>query len=480
MEEGRMLIRLREEERGMAMVVALMVSFVVMLLSVFVVQLSLHNSAQSAYDRERVTSITAAEAGIDQMWASLQSTNPASLPCASPATGTVSSGPGTGSYSVSAVYYDSSGATMSCPLSSTATPAAAELTSTGTTVGQATRKMQSYATLTPIRTGLNAAIISNSGTSFANSFTLNGNGSDNADIYVDTGDLDVSNLPAIHGNVYVPTGAYSQTNNSVVYGNVWANGSITINNPATITGNGTSSTSSITKTGGNGGTINGNATAGTTINASVTVGGTKSPNSPQGAPPSMPIPPACWSTSGSCTGQSSAWTTSPNNYTVHTDTDCTAARTYLETGTLTGDIVERITSVCNLNIANNDSINFTGNLAIFTDGSITMNQQNNWNGSAGKNLYLIVNYRSGLTCGTYPGSYDITTSNNSNFNNVQVAFYTPCTISIANQNAFSGQILGNSVQITNNATINFKPTLIPGTGTITGFTQSIVYLREAA
>ena len=51
----------------------------------------------------------------------------------------------------------------------------------------------------------------------------------------------------------------------------------------------------------------------------------------------------------------------------------------------------------------------------------------------------------------------ITSSNNSNFNNVQVAFYTPCTVNIANQNAFSGQILGNNVQISNNATINFKP-----------------------
>src|SRR5205814_7093349 len=99
------------------------------------------------------------------MWQALQTTNPASLPCSSPATGTVSSGPGTGTYSVSAVYYDSSipPATLSCPLSSTATPAAVELTSTGTTAGSVPRKMQSYATLTPIRTGLNAAIISNSG-----------------------------------------------------------------------------------------------------------------------------------------------------------------------------------------------------------------------------------------------------------------------------------------------------------------------------
>jgi Tfp pilus assembly protein PilX len=474
-----MFVRLRNEERGMAMIIALLVSLVIVTLSLFIVQLSLHNSTQSAYDRNRVTSVSAAEAGIDAMWATLQSTGPASLPCSSPATGTVASSPATGSYSVSATYYDSSGATMTCPLSSTAQPAAVELVSTGTAAGSATRKMQSYATLSPILTGLSAAVISQTGTAFNNSFTLNGNGSDNADIYINTGDLTVTNLPAIHGSVYVPTGSYTQANNSVVYGSVWANNSVTVQSPATITGNGTSSTADIGRGGNPGGTINGSATAGTTIDAGLTIGGTKSPSSPQGAPPSMPIPPACWTTSGACTGQSSSWTSSPNNYTVHTDTDCTAARTYLETGTLTGPLVERITSTCNLTINNLDSVNFTGNLAIFTDGSITLNQQNNWNGTSGSNLYLIVNYRSGLTCGTYPGSYDITTSNNSNFNNVQVAFYTPCTVNIANSNTFSGQILGNTVQITNNATINFKPTLIPGTGIISGFTQSIVYLREA-
>jgi Tfp pilus assembly protein PilX len=470
-----MFVRLRNEERGMAMVIALLVSLVIVTLSVFIVQLSLHNSTQSAYDRNRVTSVSAAEAGIDNMWATLQSTGPGTLPCSSPATGTVSSSPATGSYSVSATYYDSSGTAMTCPLSSTAQPAAVELVSTGTAAGSAARKMQSYATLSPIFTGLNAAIISQTGTSFSNSFTLNGNGSDNADIYINSGNLDVSNLPAIHGSVYVPTGTYTQANNSIVYGSVWSNGALSINSPATMTGNGTSSTSTMSGSG----TINGSGTAGSTIAGSLTIGGTKSPNSPQGAPPSMPIPPACWTTSGSCTGQSGSWTSSPNNYTVHTDTDCTAARTYLETGTLTGPLVERITSTCNLNIANNDAINFTGNLAIFTDGSITMNNMNNWNGTSGSNLYFIVNYRSGLTCGSFPGSYDITTSNNSNFNNVQVAFYTPCTVNIANQNAFSGQILGNTVNISNNATINFKPTLIPGTGNITGFTQSIVYLREA-
>ena len=66
-----MLIRLRHEEEGLAMIIAIMIAFVILTLSVFVIQLSIHNSNQSAYDRRRVTSVAAAEAGIDAVWATI-------------------------------------------------------------------------------------------------------------------------------------------------------------------------------------------------------------------------------------------------------------------------------------------------------------------------------------------------------------------------------------------------------------------------
>ena len=50
-----------------------------------------------------------------------------------------------------------------------------------------------------------------------------------------------------------------------------------------------------------------------------------------------------------------------------------------------------------LAIGNNDVINFAGCLAIVTNGRITMANRSDWNGSVGKNLYFIANYRSGLT-----------------------------------------------------------------------------------
>ncbi len=482
-----MLIRIRHEERGAAMVVAVLVSFVVLLLSVFVVQMSIHNTNQSAYDRRRVTAVSAAEAGINAMWSTLQRTRPENLPCGSAATGTVSSTPAS-TYSVALTYYNSSGAQLTCPLSQSGTqPSSVLLTSTGTTTG-VSRKMQSFANLTPINGGLGAAIISSATTAFGNQFTINGNQGTDADVYVTNGDATINQQITINGSVYVPNGSLTMGNSSLVVGDAWANGFIQINSPARITGSAKSSTSSISPTGPTGGTIGGNATAGTTISNAVTVSGSKYPNTVSGPPPTQVFPLVCWTTSGSCTGQQASWTSAGYTfvqYVTGTSSDCTNAMNYL-TGSPAANVVLRIGAVCNLSVPNSATVNLPGNLAIFTDGSITLNQLNNWKNtsSATNNLYFIANYRSGLNCAT--GSYNITTSNNSNFGSptvagsgqLNVSFYSPCTVTIANQNQFSGQVIGNPVAITNQATINYTPVLIPGTGSIVGYNQSILYVRE--
>jgi hypothetical protein len=165
-------------------------------------------------------------------------------------------------------------------------------------------------------------------------------------------------------------------------------------------------------------------------------------------------------------------------YTVSTYTDCTSAYNFLTQGVpINGDRVVYINAVCELNIANNDEIEFTGNLAIVTQGSIKMNNRNDWYGSSGKSLYLIVNYRS-IFPASCSSSYDITTSNNSNFHDASVLFYSPCTVTLNNSNNFTGQALGNTVNITNNFTMSYKPVLVPGVPTLMGFDQGIVYVRE--
>ena len=59
-----MLIRLRRDERGIALISALLISMVLVSLAVAVVSLSIHNSEQSANDRKRLQAINTAEAGL--------------------------------------------------------------------------------------------------------------------------------------------------------------------------------------------------------------------------------------------------------------------------------------------------------------------------------------------------------------------------------------------------------------------------------
>ena len=455
----RRLSRLHREESGIAMVVAMMVVFVVVLLSIVILDLSIHNVDQAAYDRKRVTSVAASEGGIDRAWNLVQYTRPESLPCASADTGTLGSAPGPAQYSASYVWYGSTGTALTCPLSQSNVPSAV--------LAGVPRTMQAYMTLQPTFGGFGAAVIAVQNTIFNNNFTITGAAGNNGDIYITNGNLTVTNTPNIYGNVYVHNGFVTMTNNNKIIGDLWANGSIAIDNPASVTGDVISSTSTIS---GNG-SIGGDATAGSTIAAGLSVGGTRYANSPQGPPPTQVFPKLCQvAIAGVCSAL--PWT----GYTLHTYTDCTAPRTFLRTGTLTGDHVVWINAVCNLSIQNNDVINFTGNLAIVTQGGVVMTNQNNWNGAVGKSLYFISNYRIGLSCAS--GSYNLTTGSNSNFVNAHVLFYSPCTVTLNNQNDFTGQVIGDSVVINNHFTLNATPVKVEGAGDVVGFQQSIVYIRE--
>ena len=76
-----MLTRLHRDERGIALISALLISIVLVSIAVSVVALSLHNSEQSANDRKRLQAVNTAEAGLSATESLLQTTATASLPC---------------------------------------------------------------------------------------------------------------------------------------------------------------------------------------------------------------------------------------------------------------------------------------------------------------------------------------------------------------------------------------------------------------
>jgi hypothetical protein len=475
-------IRFRDE-RGVAMITALLVTFVVLMLSISVVTVSIHNTTSSGYDRRRLLAVQAAESGIDWYYHHLSVTPPGNLACT--ATGVVDSGPNTAEWSASIDLEDASGNPLSCPLTLGVTPSAAMITSEGRSpTGTLLRTMQSYVRAKPIFEGAGTAILATSPTDITNKLTLLSNDGEDANIFVSCPSapcsLALNNNQTIAGNLYV-LGSVNLSNNVVVQGDVWAREGVTIGTGAVVQGNVISSTGSISVT--NPAAIQGDATAGTTVATQSLVGGTILENTVSPDPPSEPLPLLDFDAA-----EQAAW--QAQQYEIKPFGDCATAKTWiLGFGTVpvnvfgTKNYVVQINAVCALVFDNLTSINLPGSLAIVTDGSISMQNRVTWTATGNdRQLFLTSRYRTGLTCST--GSYDVSTSNNASFLNVfetprlDVLLYSPCTVNLQNSNAFSGQVIAPDVDISNQTTINFVPVAIPGVTAVIGFTQEPQYLRE--
>jgi hypothetical protein len=479
-----MFRRLRDEERGVAMVIAVSVAFVVLILSTVVVAQSIHSLESSGYDRERLLSVNAAEAGTNQWYAYLQTTPSLSMsvdPGCNAATGTLSiaqtvqSGPSPAAFNAVGTFYASDGATtMNCStFSDTNYPAFVKVRSTGTINGSPNRTLETYVRLTPSYGGFGAAILAVNGTTIANSFTINGSSGNDGDIYILNGNFRVTNSMTLSGNVYVPNGTAQIENTSLVKGNVWANGTVTLQNSATIQGDALSSAGSITGVG----TINDDATAaGSVVTTNLTIGGIVTQGVTMPAVPTQTFP--------QITSSTAAWIAS--GYTLvdlSTSTGatlCAKARDWIKNRWSTSGITNaliRINTTCTFTNSNNDVFSIPGHLAILSDGGFNLTQQSNWNGTTGaiKQIHFISVYSAAACTGTK----DITVSNNTNFNvYTNVSFYTPCAATMSNTNAFSGQVLSKDIAIGNNFKMNYKPVLVPGITGITGFKQDIAYIHE--
>ena len=458
-----MLTRLRNEEDGLAMVISLMVAMVILILSTVVVAQSLHTLDSSGYDRRRLTSVSAAEAGTNFYYQYFQTTPAVSLSCAA-ITRTVASSPAASTFTATPTYYDAAQVPMACPFSDERVPSYVLVNSVGTTSSGAKRTFQSYIKLTPNIGGFEGALFSNSGSvSIGNNFELYGNSGNNADIYVNTGNFTQGQNSNIRGSVYVPNGSASMNQTAQIQGELWSLNAASL---TTVAGDVTSTTGTIS-----GGTVGGNAKAAGAITSTVT--GIKSQNQVGIAnPPTQSFPQVTYT--------ATAWA----GYTEHVYSGasaCTNARAFVEGTIPPGNHVVRITggTPCEYkNSTSNASVNLNGNLAIVSDWGIDISQKSVWNGvTSTRNLYFITVASSPLNCAT--ANKNVSTGNNTDFNAlVRVLFYTPCTLTLANQTAFSGQALGSPINIVNQFSMTYQPVLVPGFSGVTGFDQDISYVRE--
>jgi type II secretory pathway pseudopilin PulG len=458
------------DESGIAMITALLVSLVVLSLSVAVVGLSLHNTNQSSQDRKRTQAIHAAEAGIDAYFLSLTTASGAAMCSPTLYDGNLPSTPGA-SYDLTITLYSTwppaDGTQISCVDPLSATPLGAQVISKGTAVTGSSiavsRTMETEVKLTPVYKGLGQAIFSHTLLNLLNQLTLNGNVSNDGDVYTN-GNFSLANNTSISGSVYAQGGA--NIGQGIVKQDVWAKNAVSLTSGIAVFGNTTSSVSSIMLS--NNSHVYGNAKAGTTITGG-TIDGTKTANSPSGAPPLLPFP--------KITYDAKAWTDA--GYTIQNFSSCVLAQAFIDAMPV-GNYVVRVTPTCALIWGTNSTVNIKGNLAIITDGSITTQNQTTWNSVGGAwNLYLLVPYRAGLNC-TKPSPYDISVSNKTNFNNGMKLFvYSQCNVDFGNNNAegVNGQIIGGTVTITNNMTLNYRPLVVPGFN-LTGYSEQTSYLRE--
>lgn len=458
------------QEDGVAMITAIMVSFVVLALSVASVQLAVHNSEASGYDRRRVQAIAAAEAGVDYYLSHLASTTLPSVQCS--LSGTLTNSPA-GTFVVTTTFYNSTGAPLpspggsQCPLATTPASVLVSSVGRGAPGSSPARTMQAYANLSP---GVTApfnntgAIFGYSRVSFTANANIGGSQYSDADVY-SNGDVTLSANSILNGNLY-SQGTVTLQSNSVAQKDVWANGPVTLQGNARVRGSATSSTSSIIL--GAQSRVYVDARAGTTNTGGV-VDGRRIANAPQAAPPTRPYP--------TFTYNQADWVAA--GYNVRNYTNCAQAVTDITTwwGSVSGDNVVRVTGGCAMTF--NSSVTVKGNLGIVTDGSVTVGNNTRFSlpttGQTGPwNLQFFVGL-SGIT----PCSFTANPNGGTNAGlNTLVYTHQNCTVDIRSNSAISeGQLIGGAVDLKHSVSFRYKQVPVPGTSG-GGMNGDVRYKRE--
>jgi Tfp pilus assembly protein PilV len=470
------------DDSGIALVTALLAMMVMASLATAAFSMSTHSLNSSANDRRRTQAVHAAEAGVDSFLLYLaNSAQTSATQCpggagAPAATQTLTTTPAS-TFTVTTTYFTSlhSGTVLPCPA---ANPGAALIHSVGTS-GGVSRTIEALYSLNGIQGGYPL---------FSGAVYTNGNATFNAQATM---------LPpagnAYGGNLYA-NGNISMNAGGTIYGSVYSQGTLAIGGGAvikqdamsklqlttsggpTVYGDARSATQGITTS--NNTVVYGNAnyctgSAPTGIHGSTTGGDCNS-----GLPPVQP-----WAGNASYSAKQFTYTPtdwSSKGYGIQTFSDlpgntaCAQAQTFLA-AIVSGDWVVRINSTCTLAYGGQSTINVKGNLALVSDGSLTMDSHATFTSSSAHNLYLMFNISTAVPCASTGISFN---SQASIATTLSALLYTPCQVTFGAQSAtLDGQIVAGGVSFGAGANITTVPMLIPGNNP-NGYGEAMSYRRE--
>ena len=443
----------------MAIITAMLLSMAVVTLGATSVGLAVHNSEGSAYDRRKLQSIHAAEAGVNFFFSHLQSGGSADFECA-----IGQSLPTTppARFDATATYYDVAGNPLPCPLGGTE-PDSALIRSVGQTSSRPPfRTMEAHVKLVPVPGGPfgEFAIFSENNPQFNSNVQVFGGEAVDGNVY-SNGSVLISSNTTIYGDVEAQ-GSVTLSTNAGVKRDIHARSAVTLNSNATVFQNVTSSESSITLN--SNARVFGDARAGTDIllNGSSMVSGTVVPHSPSEAPSYHPFPELVF--------DAAAWEEA--GYAVQSFSSCADAKAFIN-AISSGDHVVRIAAGCELSWLSGEQAPVRGNLAIVSDGALTMNSNTRFVNEGGDhNLFLLFGLGQAAPC-------DISFRSNSSIGDgLKTVLYSYCNIDMrSNSIVIEGQMFGGSVNFNANASLNYTPIGVPGFGTGT-YDENIVYIRE--
>jgi hypothetical protein len=309
------------------------------------------------------------------------------------------------------------------------------------------------------------AVYSNSSVSWPANVKILGNEASNTDVYVN-GNAAISSASVVYGSLYA-TGSISMRGNAQVRRDAWAGSALSLANSARVLSNGVSSTSNISVK--NQAKIGMDATYCTNIQAGGgAVGGLKT----KLCPPTQVLPPI--SAFPTFTYVKEHWELQGYEEVPFTGTSaCTTASNFIKNLSGTYSYVVRISEDCLLTFKK-DLPTLTGNLAIISDGGITLENNTKFVGVGGPwNLHLMFGIdNDGPPC-------NVTWGNSGGVSgDVNTLIYTPCTISFGSGSSISkGQLFGGNVLLRPSFSMNAFPVPVPGFGA-GGYEEDVLYLRE--